>query len=307
MPFTGSTTPNTGTTSAADLSRDVHIGVVEAFKRQPMTIDFLESQTISGGTGGQFIIEGKEDDADTNVAGHVSGTQVNVTASTQDEIVINLDRPQYVARRIDDWDAAIANYDVMAMNTRQVGSKMINVVDRKAVAAVEAATTATGLVNNGSGTVVVNTSLPGGAAAGATAKLLGDAIAESIFAGVASIRASDDFGDVFVNLGPVNYSYLVQSDRCVNADFTNGNGGFDTGEVKRVGSAYILQTNNMPATAGLVALMFTSQAAGVVKLWDLQTKVIDDPDFLSAKRLQAYFSNGMAPLRPQSAAALKNV
>ena len=306
MAYTGATTPNTGTDSARTLSRDVHVGVLEAFKRRTSIIDLLDSRSITGGTGAQFTVEGKEDAADatpTAVVSHTAGTEVSITGSTQDDIIINLDRPQYVARRIDDWDAAVANYDVMAMNKRQVGSKLYNVVDRKAIAAVEAATAATGLVLNGDGHIVTNTTI----ASATTAKAKGDAICESIYAAAAAIRGEDDYSDLYVALDPVNYSYVVQSDRAVNADFTNGNGGFDTGITKQVGGVWLVQTNNMPATAALEALVFGMQAAGVVKLWDVSADVIDDPQFLKAKRLQGYFSNGMAPLRPQSSAAIKSL
>ncbi len=259
----------------------------------------MDTRSITGGTGAQFTIEGREDDVDTNVVSHTAGTEVNITAGTVDEIVINLDRPQYVARRIDDWDAAVANYDVMAMNQRQVGSKLMNVVDRKAVAAVAlSALGATNVVvNNGSNTTVVNTAIAGGA----TAEAKGDAICEAIFAATASIRENDDYSDLYVILSPTNYSLAVQSKKAVNADWTNGNGGFDSGVVAQVGGVTLLQTNNMPATANLEAIVFGYQAAGIVKLWDVSADVIDDPQFLKAKRLQGYFSNGMAPLRPQSA------
>jgi len=303
MAFTGATTPNIGTDTTNTLSRDVHVGVLEAFKRQPSTIDYLYKQTITGGTGATFTIEGKVDTADAPVASYTAGTQINVSNTTQDEITINLDRPQYIAHRVDSWDAAVANYDVLAMNQRQVGTKLMNVVDRKAIAAVEAATTATGLVSNGDGTVVVNTVI----ASATTAKTKGDAICESIFAAVAAIRANDDMSELYVNVDPINYSYIVQSDRAISMDFSTGNGDYGMGKVYMVGGATIVETNNMPATANLEALVFGYQAAGVAVLWDIKTKVVDDVDFLDAKRIQAYFSNGMAPLRPQSSASIKSL
>jgi len=302
MAFTGATTPNVGTDTTNTLSRDVHVGVLEAFKRQPSTIDFLYKKTITGGTGATFTIEGKTDAVDTDVASYTAGTQINVSNSTQDEISITLDRPQYIAHRVDGWDAAVANYDVMAMNYRQIGSKLDNVVDRKAIAAVEAATTATGLVSNGDGTVVVNTAI----ASATTAEAIGDALCESIFAAVAAIRAKDDMSDLYVNLDPINYSYVIQSKKALYMEYSSNNGDYAAGKVYQVGGAMLVQTNNMPATAALEALVFGYQAAGVAVLWDIRTKIVDDVDFLDAKRIQAYFSNGMAPLRCQSAASIKS-
>ena len=308
MAITGATNPLVGSDSTDTLTRDIHAGVLEHLQRPTVIFNTIFKQNGTGGTGLRYVIEGKEDTDNTDVASYAtSGTQINVSNGTQDEIVINFDRPQYTARRVDGWDEAVTSWDVMSMQGRQIESKMLNAIDRKAVAAIEAATTTTGLVGNGDGTVVVNTALPGGVAAGATAAAHGNAIAESIYAAAAAIRGNDDFGDLYIALNPTNYSYVVQSDRATNKDFTNGNGGFDEGKVYEVGGVMIIQTNNMPATAGLIGLVYGMEAAGAAILWDLKTKIVDDPDYLDAKRIQSYFSNGMGSLRCQSAAAIKNV
>ena len=307
MAYTGASTPNVGTTTTNTLSRDIHIDVLMSFQRRTGFMDKIYTQTISGGTGGQFTIEGKEDTDATGTAAYTAGTQVNITAGTQDERVINLDRPTYVARRIDRFDEAVANYDVMSMQNRQIGSKLANVIDRKISAAIEAASLATGLVGNGNGTVVVNTALPGGAAAATTAEGLGNEIVESVYAAVAAIRTSDDYGDVYVGVSPTTFQYLPQSLKIVDNSYTSGNGGLDSGTVAMVGGAKVFQTNNLPTTAGLIALAFTEQAAGMVKLWDVQTKISEQPDFLDAKLITAYFSNGVGSLRPNSAVSIKNV
>jgi hypothetical protein len=279
-----------------------------SYQRKTVFMDKVYTQTISGGTGAQFIIEGKEDTDATGAATYAAGSQVNITVGSQDQRVINLDRPTYVARRIDKFDEAVANYDVIAMQVRQIGSKLANVVDRKVSAAIEAASLATGLAGNGNGTVVVNTSLPGGAAAATTPALLGDELCESIFAAAAAIRTRDDTSDLFVALNPTNFSYVVQSGKAVNADYTSGNnGGFDTGTAMQVGGVKIVETNNLPATAGLVGLVFASDAAGLVKLWDVQTKITEQADFLDAKLITAYFANGVAALSPACAVSIKNV
>ncbi len=304
MAITGATNPLTGTDTTNTLTRDIHVGVLEALKRPTVIFNTIYQRSGTGGTGLRFVIEGKEDTDDTNVASYATaGTQINVSNGTQDELTINFDRPQYVARRVDGWDEAVTNWGVMEMQGRQIESKMLNAIDRKAVAAIESATTATGLVGNGDGTVVVNTAI----ASGSTVADKGNALAEAIYAAAASIRDNDDFGELHCAVSPTNYSYLVQSDKAVNGDFTNGNGGFDSGSVYQVGGVTLIQTNNMPSTAGLEALVYGTQAAGAAILWDLKTKIVDDDDYLDAKRIQSYFSNGMASLRCQSAAAIKSV
>lgn len=307
MGYTGATTPNTGSDSTNTLSRDVQLDVVEAYTRKMVVTPLLWTKSIEGGTGGQFIIEGKEDATDADVATYSAGAQVDVTNGTQDEIVINLDRPQYVARRIDKWSQAVANYDTVAMNVRQVGAKLGAFVERKAIAAIEASSLATGLVGNGDGTVVVNTAMPGGEGEGTTAVEFGNAIADSIYEAVNAIRENDDDSEVYILLNPTNYSYVARSDRANNADFTNGNGGFDSGIAKEVGGAILLRSNDMPSTAGLIGLAFTYQSAGIVKLWDIQSKLTEQADFLDAKLLTAYFSNGMGALRAGSTVSIKNV
>jgi len=270
-------------------------------------MDKIYTQTIQGGTGAQFTIEGKEDTDGTGTATYSAGTQVNITAGTQDQRVINLDRPTYVARRIDKFDEAVSNYDVMAMQVRQIGSKLANVIDRKISAAIEAASLATGVAGNGNGAVVQNTALPGGVAAAATAELLGAEIVESIYAAVAVLRGKDNMDDVYVAIAPANFQYLPQSLKIVSSDYTGGNGGLDTGMVAMVGGAKVFETNNLPTTAGLIALAFTDQAAGMVKLWDVNTKISEQADFLDAKLITAYFSNGVGSLRPDAAVSIKNV
>ena len=308
MAYTGATPVNTGTDSAADLERDVTLDVLEAKERATRYMDLLRTDVIDGGaSAGSFIIEGKEDITDGNLAEYPRGTQVDVNNGTQDEISIPLDRPQYESRRIDKWEQAVARYDTIAMNVRQLGTRLANAIDRKASAAVEASSLATGLVSNGDGSTVTNTALPGGAAAATTAAGLGQEIVESIYAAVAAIRAADVQDDVYVGISPTNFQYLPQALTIVSADYTANNGGLDIGDVKMVGGATVFQTNNLPATAGLIAQAFCEEAAGIVKLWDVQVDINEQPDFLNAKLINAYFSNGMGALRPQCSVSIKNV
>jgi len=303
MAYEGNTNPNVGTDSAADLTRDITLDVLQAFERKTRFVNLLRTDTIpNGSAAGSFIIEGKEDRDDGALAEYPAGTQVNVSNGTQDEIIIPLDRPQYESRRIDKWKEAVARYDTVAMNVRQLGTRLANAIDRKAAAAVEAASLATGLVANGDGTVVTNTDL----ASGTTAEELGTALAESIYASVAAMQENDVEEQVYVAVSPTWYSYLPQTFNAVSKDFTNDNGGYDTGIIKMVGGAEVFSTNNLPDTAALVGLAFTSEAAGIAKLWDVQIDIDKEPAFLNAKLISAYFSNGIAALRAQCAVSIKS-
>ena len=308
MAYTGATTPNVGTDTTNDLTRDITLDVLQSFYRQTRFVDLIREDMIpEGSAAGSFIVEGKEDAADTGITSYTAGTQVQVSNGTQDEIIVPLDRPQYESRRIDKWDAAVARYDTIAMNVRQLGSKLANAVDRKASTAVEAASLATGLVGNGDGLVLTNTALAGGAAAATTAAGLGQELIESIYAAVAAMEENDVMEPVFVGMSPTNFQYLPQALTIVSEDYTNNNGGLDIGDVKMVGGATVFKSNNLPATAGLIALAFTAEAAGVSKLWDITTDINPQPEFLNAQLINTYFSNGMAPLRPQCSVSIKNV
>ncbi len=160
MAYDGSTTPNIGTDTLADLTRDITLDVLQAFERKTRFMNLLRVDTIpEGASAGSFIIEGKEDRDDGALTEYQAGTRVNVSNGTQDEIIVPLDRPQYESRRIDKFTQAVARYDTIAMNIRQLGTRLANAIDRKLSAGVYASSQATGLVANGDGSTVLNTTI----------------------------------------------------------------------------------------------------------------------------------------------------
>ena len=304
MAYTGNTTPNVGTDTSNDLTRDITLDVLQAFERKVRFMDLIRVDTIpAGSAAGSFIIEGKEDATDGALAEYPAGTQVNVNNGTQDEIIIPLDRPQYESRRVDKWKETVARYDTVAMNVRQLGTRLANAIDRKVAAAIEASSLATGLVANGDGTVIVNAGI---VIPMTDPEATGKAFAQAIYAGIAAMRENDVEEEAFVACSPTLYSALPQALITIDSDYTSGNGGYDIGEVKMVGGARVFTSNNIPATTNLEALMFTSEAAGMAKLWDVTIDINEQPEFLNAKLINAYFSNGCAALRPQCAISIKS-
>ena len=304
MAYDGNTTPNIGTDSGSDLTTDIQLDVLQAFERKTRFMDLIRIDNIpEGAAAGSFIVEGKEDRDDGAITEYQAGTRVNVSNGTQDEIVVPLDRPQYESRRIDKWKQAVARYDTVAMNVRQLGTRLANAIDRKISAAVEASSLATGLVANGDGTVIVNAGI---VIPMTDPEATGKAFAQAIYAGIAAMRENDVEEEAYVACSPTLYSSLPQALITIDSDYTSGNGGYDIGEVKMVGGAKVFSTNNNPNTAGLMALMFTSEAAGMARLWDVQIDINEQPDFLNAKLINAYFSNGVGALRPQCAVSIKS-
>ncbi len=237
MAYTGNTTPLVGTDTSNDLKRDITLDVLQAFERKTRFMDLVRvDQLPAGASAGSFIIEGKEDTTDGNLAEYPAGTQVNVNDGTQDEIIIALDRPQYESRRVDKWKEVVARYDTVGMNVRQLGARLANAIDRKISAAIEASSLATGLVSNGDGTVVVNTGI---VIPMTDPEATGKAFAQSIYAGIAALRTNDVEDEVYVACSPTLYSSLPQALVTIDSDYTNGNGGYDTGEIKMVGGARV--------------------------------------------------------------------
>ena len=138
----------------------------------------------------------------------------------------------------------------------------------------------------------------------------GDALAEAIFDAKAVLEENDDYGEAVAVVSPQDYGYLVQSGHAVNADYTNGNGGYDTGTVMQVAGIRIVSSNNLKGsmggttTASLKALIFTQEAAGVLELIGLRTNQEDQIDFLDSTLMTAYYAIGTGVLRPESAVAV---
>lgn len=300
----------TGSTSAGDLSQEVFLEVKEAFDRVNIFLPLVESKTIDSGSSAQFVITGKDNQSLALTQGRASGSpttdvgnDISVNAINMDERIITIDNLIYDARRIDGKEEKIAHYDVRGPVTSMIGTVLGQKMDYTIVEQLGLAAEATGLAGNpDAAAVVVNAAITGGS----TSQAKGDALAESIFSAVASLKENDVYGDPIVAVSPRNYSYLVQSGNGVNADYTNGNGGQDSGSIMMVGGARIVQTNHLAAATNIediAGFVFTSEAVGVVNLIGLQTE--SNYDFNKfATLISGRYAIGAGVLRPECVVAL---
>lgn len=303
MAYIGAGIINAGTETNTDLRTEMELAVMSAFESGNKFIPLIERKMLVESPTGRFIIEGKEDRDDNNLAEYGRGTQVDITEGSQDEVYVNCDRPTYVARRIDKFEQKTSSIDIVSMYSKQMGSKLAGSIDRKIASAIELSSLSTGLVSNGDGTVVLNHAI----ASGATAIEKGDALCDAIWTAVSALQENDVMDtDIYVAVSPTNYGYLGQSSRGINKDYTNSNGDYAEGTIERVAGAIIVPTNNMPKTAGLEALMFTSEAVGFVEVWDITVSSDNQIDFLDASLITASYANGVAPLRPACAVSIKS-
>ena len=298
----------TGATSGATLSRDVFLEVKEAFDRVNVFLPLIETKTIQSGHGAQFIIGGKDSTAIAKTQGRTGATTATGdTISTNpvklDQRLINIDDLVYDARLIDGKEEKMFEFDVRGPVTNMIGSVLAQTIDTRIVKQLGLAAEGTGLGSNPNAPAVIVNSV---ITSGSTASAKGDALAESIFQAVAALKANDVYNDVICAVSPMEYAYLVQSKNGVNADYTNGNGGFDSGSIMMVGGAKIVVTNHLSYASnieGIKALVFTKEAVGLVKLQDVTTEVNYDFNKF-ATLMSGRFAVGCGVLRPECCVAI---
>jgi len=311
MAYTGAAPILDGATTTNDLSRDIYIETLEAFNRRNVFMSLVMVQTIQTGKSGQFIIGGKTDGSDTDT--YARGTQIDISDADLDERTIVLERPVYTAKRIDQFEERVAHYDVRSPITTMMGETLSYKVDIKIADTVFAASQGitpdlplAGNPGPNANIVLATLTTP-------TAMELGDQLAEAIFAAKAVLEENDDYGEAVAVVSPQDYGYLVQSGQAVNADYTSGNGGYDTGTVMQVAGVRIVSSNNLKGslggstTAKLRGMVFTMDCAGVLELIGLKTNQEDQIDFLDSTLMTAYYAIGSGVLRPESAVSILDV
>jgi len=286
-------------TSRTDLFKELYVETLEAYTRSNIGEGLISVMSIDSGKAGEFIVGEYADGTDHTT--HAAGTQISVTDQAFDKRLINIDDLEYVAKRIDSFEEMMAHYPTRTVVTNYMGETMAKFVDKKIFTTVETACTTAGKVSNPVASNVVNTVI----ASATTAREKGNALAESIIEAQAALEVVDNMNDAVCVLDPINYSYLLQSDRMVSSDYTSGNGGLDTGKVGMVGGVAIYKSNNLPATANLEGLVFTKEAAGMLKLQDLKTESNYQPDFF-ADLLSVRLGVGYGVLRPECAVSIKS-
>lgn len=299
----------TGATSTNTLSRDVFLEIKEAFDRTNIFLPKIYTQYIASGHAGQFIIGGKDDQSLALTQGRngndtAVGTDISVNAIGMDERLIPLNDTVYDARRIDTSEEKVAQYDVRSPVTNMIGTVLGQKIDYTIVAKLGEAAEATGLAGNPDApSVIVNADITGGA----TAKLKGNALGESIMEAIAELEMVDNGEAKMVAVSPLAAAYLAQSD-FIDTDYTSGNGGMDTGVIKMVGGAEILKTNHLGAATnieGLQAFVFTKEAVGYVILEDIKTEVNYDYNKF-ATLISGRYRTGCDVLRPECVVAISS-
>ncbi len=272
--------------------------VIKAFDRNNIGLSLVTTRTISGGKSSQFIVTGM--DADTDTATHTPGADVTAKVLKVDERVISITDRIYFSHFVDDLDLKLAQYDIRGELAKQAAEALSTKIDKEIFAMM-----GTAIADGGVADQPVASEALGVDFANADATVAGDAIVTAMFALNADFNVKDVpmDGRVFVTT-PTNYYNIVQSTNAVNTDYTNGNGGIDTGTVMKIAGTPIIWTNHLPATAAVTGgtapvggFLVRKGVMGVVKAMDVQSESNYIPEKLGSL-LTSYYALGMGILNP---------
>jgi len=274
--------------------------VIKEFDRMNIAKGTVKNRMISGGKSAQFIVTGQ--DADTGTTTHTPGATVVASVMKVDERVITIADRIYFAHFVDDLDLKLSQYDIRGELAKQAAEALATKIDKEIFALIKTAVGTAGVADQAAGTTVTNTTI----ASASTTEAKGDAIVESIFELNAQFNGKDVpmSGRIFVTT-PSNYAAIVQSQKAVNRDFTNGNGGIDTGTVLNIAGTPILWSNHLGLAAGDEGLFYAPGCVGVVTAMDITSEANYIPQELGSL-LTSYYALGMGVLRPAEAGLLRS-
>ncbi|AIA83152.1 major head protein [Podophage Lau218] len=271
------TTSNPAGTVAGgtDLALKVFSGeVLTAFATKNVFMPLINTRTIASGKSATFPVIGSYSSAD--VLDHTPGVDITVNSIAQGEQVIAINSRKYASVFVDDFEEAMSHYEVRGQYSTEIGNALAKKVDAAIITQLDACANAT----PETGQPAVNADI----ALGAT--LAVNELVEAIFDAAATMESKDIAGDKVCVITPDAYYNLVQSDKAVNRDWTNGNGGIDTGNVFKIAGIPIMMSNNIPA--GSWGYIFTPQAVGVVKLMDIKSEANYIPEKLGTLMASSY-------------------
>lgn len=287
---------NNGGVDRKEIFLKVFIGeVVTAFETSNIGMNLIKIKTLNSGKSAQFIATGSF--SHTDVSDHTPGDLINTTNMLQQEVTIDINDRHYISNFYDKFEEKLQTTDLRSEISKQMGLSISAKTDIRIFTELETAfNTATGLAGRSGGSTITNTVI----ASGATAKDKGNAIIDAMFEANTALNLRDVTGERYFVTTFTNYANLVQSDIGVNKDFTNGNGGIDSGIVGEIAGVKILATNNLPTTLGLEGIMFTEAAVAMVKFMDLKTEANYDFNRLG-DIVTSQMAYGMGVLDPSCA------
>lgn len=282
--------------------------VLTAFDKKNIGLELVKVRTISNGKSSQFIVTGRI--GDDKVATHNPGDDVSTTEMPSNERVVLIEDLQYVSTFVDNFEEKMAHFEIRGELAKRAGDALAVKIDKQVFKTVLEATQSLGVADQPDGFEVNNDDIDGGS----TAEDKGDAIIDAIFTAKAHFEANDVTGDPIFVTDPINYYNLVQSAKAVNRDFNHNvdNGSIAKGNVIEIAGIKVVTSNQFGKGTAvdvggkekkLQGLMFTEEAAGVVKLLDITSEANYIPQKLGHLMTSSY-ALGMGILNPGCAIAI---
>ena len=279
--------------------------VLEQWQNQPVLAGLTTVKPITNGSSHEFKNSGSAGWSQQYDGVELDG-QDNIGFSRTVVVV----EPRITSiEKVTEMDSAMNDFNERSVIKNALLSALSNKEDSDKIREIVLGSQATsGAVTGTPGGLVVK--LGAGFDALAT-QAKGDKLIEGIFAGKNNYVKKNVKENAFVLVGPDEYSVLEQNDRVQNAYYNEtANGGLDKGGVLKIGSIFILQSNNLDGVdysgeayhavnlTNTRMVMFTMSSIATVKLINLDTRFVDRKDAFASKIITSYVE-GHKFLRPE--------
>lgn len=279
--------------------------VLTSFEEKNIFLGLVQTRTIASGKSAQFPVIGTYTDAAIE---HVPGTDIDVKGIAAGERVITIDNLKYASVFVDNFEEAMAHYEVRGQYSMEMGRKLARTVDtsvletlRNCIGEDQAGNTNASAVAAAVGQPAAEAAyLSAGVLTTDTAEEAGNKIIDAIFQAQTKLDEKDVPGERYVVVTPADYYKLVQSSKGTNSDYTVGNGGIDAGKITRMAGNNILVSTNL---AEGEIMVFTTNAIGVVKLLDIKSESNYIPEKLGDLMTSSY-AMGFGVLNPGCVVAI---
>jgi hypothetical protein len=292
---------------------------ITAFEQSSVTEGQEMVRSISSGKSATFPVMGR-----TSAAYHTPGSEIVGTDINHNEQIITINDLLVSSAFLSNIEEAKNHWDVRSSYSTEIGRALAFQKDKHVLQTIGQASlgsaNATGLDG---GTTLTNTSI-----ASATAATAANAMIDELFNAASALDSHyvpKEGRVAFIRLE--EYYKLANGTNAVNVDFTQGNGGIDSGKVMSIAGITLIPTPHFVASnvnsgvdqgsatqggsnpqavnlSNYVCLVSHPSAVGTVKLMDLAVE--SDYDIRRQGTLMvAKYAMGHGVLRPESAVGIK--
>lgn len=274
--------------------------VLSAFYATTVARDKHFVRTITSGKSAQFPASWQG-----TASYHTPGAELTGSTVLFNERVITIDALLVADRFVSNIDEAKTHYDVRSILSTDIGQSLAQTWDKQVLQVANLAARASTTVTGGNGGTQVTS---------ANSKTVADDLVAAL---VDSAQALDEKNipsmDRFAFVKPAQYYLLIEGSKITNRDYTDRNGGLDSGLIFQVAGMPIIKTNNLGSTniasgpsayqgdfSNTAATVMHKSAVGTVKLLDLAMEMEYQINRQGTLMVGKY-AMGHGILRPESA------